>query len=39
VARELVEAQGGHVAVKRQGLTGGTVTVTVELPDAGTASW
>ena len=39
VARELVEAQGGHVAVRRQGLTGSTVTVTVELPDAGTASW
>ena len=39
VARELVEAQGGHVAVKRQGLTGSTMLVTVELPDAGTASW
>ena len=39
VARELVEAQGGHVAVRRQGLSGSTVTVTVELPDAGTASW
>lgn len=37
VARELVEAQGGHLAIKRQGLTG--VTVTVELPDMGTASW
>lgn len=37
VARELVEAQGGQLAIKRQGLTG--VTVTVELPDTGTASW
>jgi hypothetical protein len=38
-ARELVEAQGGHLAVKHHGNTGTTVTVTVELPDQGTASW
>ena len=39
VARELVEAQGGHLAVKQYGHTGSTVIVTVELPDQGTASW
>lgn len=39
VARELVEAQGGQVAVKRQGLSGGQMTVVVKLPDEGTASW
>jgi signal transduction histidine kinase len=39
VARELVEAQGGHFAVRHHGNTGTTVTVTVELPDQGTASW
>ncbi len=38
-ARELVEAQGGHVAIKRQGMTGSLVTVVVELPDPGIASW
>ncbi|ATB42487.1 hypothetical protein CYFUS_007965 [Cystobacter fuscus] len=38
-ARELVEAQGGHLAVQHHGNTGTTVTVTVELPDQGTASW
>ncbi|QRK04055.1 HAMP domain-containing histidine kinase [Archangium violaceum] len=39
VARELVETLGGHLAVRNHGLTGTTVTVTVELPDQGTASW
>ncbi|MGZ3458852.1 MAG: sensor histidine kinase [Archangium sp.] len=39
VARELVEALGGHFAVRNHGLTGTTVTVRVELPDQGTASW
>jgi|GEM_PF-1371989 len=39
LARELVEAQGGHLAVKHHGHTGSTVVVTVELPDQGTASW
>ena len=39
VARALVEAQGGHVAVRRQGMTGSQVTVVVELPDPGIASW
>lgn len=39
VARELVEAQGGHFAVRHHGNTGTTVTITVELPDQGSASW
>lgn len=39
VARELVELLGGTFAVKSHGLTGSTVTVSVELPDQGTASW
>lgn len=39
VARELVELLGGTFAVKGHGLTGSTVTVSVELPDQGTASW
>ncbi|WNG45043.1 sensor histidine kinase [Archangium minus] len=39
VARELVETLGGHLAVRNHGQTGTTVTVTVELPDQGTASW
>ncbi len=39
LARELVEAQGGQLAVKHHGRTGSTVIVTVELPDQGTASW
>ena len=39
VARELVEAQGGQVAVKRRGSAGGLMTVVVKLPDEGTASW
>ena len=39
LARELVEAQGGHLAVKHHGHTGSTVVVTVALPDQGTASW
>jgi len=38
-ARELVELLGGSFAVKSHGLTGSTVTVRVELPDQGTASW
>jgi signal transduction histidine kinase len=37
-AHELVEALGGHFTV-RSGLTGTTVTVTLELEDLGTASW
>jgi signal transduction histidine kinase len=39
VARELVELVGGSLAVKSHGLTGSTLTVSVELPDQGTASW
>ena len=39
VARELVEAQGGQLAVKHHGHTGTTITVTVGPPDAGSASW
>lgn len=38
-ARELVETLGGTLAVKTHGLTGTTVTVSVELEDQGTASW
>jgi signal transduction histidine kinase len=37
LVREQVEALGGHLGVKRHGRTGRTVTV--ELPDQGTASW
>lgn len=39
MARELVETLGGQLAVRNHGQTGTTVTVTVELPDQGTASW
>ncbi len=39
VARELVEALGAHFTVRKYGLSGTTVTVSVELPDQGTASW
>lgn len=38
-ARELVESLGGQLAVRNHGLTGTTVTVSVELEDQGTASW
>ncbi|PTL78480.1 HAMP domain-containing histidine kinase [Vitiosangium sp. GDMCC 1.1324] len=38
-ARELVETLGGSFTVKDHGLKGTTVTVSVELPDQGTASW
>ncbi|MFY0570534.1 sensor histidine kinase [Archangium lansingense] len=38
-ARELVESLGGQLAVKTHGLTGTTVTISVELEDQGTASW
>ncbi len=38
-ARELVERLGGQLAVKSHGLTGITVSVSVELEDQGTASW
>jgi signal transduction histidine kinase len=36
-ARELVESMGGQLTVRGRGLTG--ATVSVELPDQGTASW